>query len=272
MVLHLALALTACFLQAADPLEEIDGVFHQAYAAAKAGALARQGPVLVVSGDQLILYRDQDVVATAVIRAPPYHRLKDLAHVPLAIRLVAGGDGPLDPARAARLAALREKVAAAGAHPILAASLAFLDEALARKAVSGLDAYCAAMGGPLDAAAREAAALELEPLAKVVATWRKGPLAADWDRVRVVVIGSHMARDGEVSWQFFARLLDEPREGGRMVYAEEKWDPRDAMGLLASHALDGDLGRAFFGDPGRMHRDVLAPGARIWVDSHPPVP
>jgi len=152
---------------------------------------------------------------------------------------------------------------------LLAPSLSFLDGALVRGEVTGLDAYCAAMRGPLEALAREAAALELEALERVVRARCRDLPAADWDRVRVVVIGSHMAREGEVGWQFFTRLLGEDREGGRLVFAEEKRDPREALKLLATHAVDGDLGRAFFGDPDRMHRDVLAPGAGNWLDSHP---
>ncbi|BDU71424.1 hypothetical protein [Mesoterricola silvestris] len=260
MLLESLLILSCCRAVAADPLVEIDGAFHRAYAEARAGALAAQGPVLVVSGDSLLLYRGRVRVAEAVIRSPRYHRLKGLAHVPLAIRLSAGNPE--------RLAALRGWVAALepGAGALREASLAFLDGG---GDASGLDRYCAGMEGPLEALAREAAGLELEALEKAVGAWRRDLLAADWDRVRVVVIGSHMAREGEVGWQFFTRLLGEPGEGGRLVFAEEKWDPAEALKLLATHAVDGDLGRAFFGDPGRMHRDVLAPGAKKWLDSHP---
>jgi hypothetical protein len=88
----------------------------------------------------------------------------------------------------------------------------------------------------------------------------------------VVIIGSHMARDGEVTLQYFSRLLDEPREGGRIVYAEGLWQTREAMDLLATHQVDRAAGAAFFGDPMRMHRDVMADGAEAWLKAHLPAP
>jgi hypothetical protein len=80
-----------------------------------------------------------------------------------------------------------------------------------------------------------------------------------------------MARDGEVTLQYFRRLLGEPGEGGRVVYAEGLWQPRDALDLLATHEVDGAAGAAFFGDPLRMHRDILADGAAMWLDGHMPI-
>jgi hypothetical protein len=34
--------------------------------------------------------------------------------------------------------------------------------------------------------------------------------------------------------------------------------------------VDLDEGAAFFGEPMRMHRDILADGARKWLDDHLP--
>ena len=84
----------------------------------------------------------------------------------------------------------------------------------------------------------------------------------------MVLIGSHMAREGEVAWQYFSRLLGQALEGDRIIYAEGRWEVKDALDLLATHGLDRRLGAAFFGDPGRMHRDVLADAAKDWLDGH----
>lgn len=279
MVLKFALLLAGSLLLAAPPgpLDELNATFREQYAAARAEAYAHQGLVLLVSGDSLYLYRDQKVVAEAVVRPPSYHRLKAIDHVPLAVRLLVKpwGEGPLAPDRAGRLAAFRSKLLAvpgAASDPVLAASLKYLDGVLAANRVSrsDLDAYSRAVEPSLAANLDAAAAVELETLDAAVGAWRKTLPAADWDRVAVVVIGSHMAREGELSWQYFSRLLGQQCEGGRLVYAEEKWQPEDALKLLASHVVDLDLGGAFFGDPGRMHRDVLGDGAKKWLDSHPP--
>jgi len=94
--------------------------------------------------------------------------------------------------------------------------------------------------------------------------------AEDWRALRVVIIGSHMAREGEVAEQYFLRLLGEAGEGDRVVYAEGLWQPRDALDLLATHRVDLGAGAAFFGEPMRMHRDILGDGARRWLDAHVP--
>ena len=276
--------LAGLMLDGAGPLDELNAAFHEAYAVVRAEAFAHQGPVLVVDGDRLVLYRDQAVVAEEVVRPPAYHLLKAVAHVPLAVRLrlVAGQGaeagagslvrlrGQLEGARQALQVAFPDPATRARQARILDAALDFLDQVGGRTASSGeLDAYSAAMGPLLLANAGDSAALELAALDRTVSAWRRGPLAADWDAVRVVIIGSHMARQEEVGFQYFCRLLQEPGEGGRVVYAEEKWDPRDALALLAGHRVDRELGRAFFHDPDRMHRDVLADGAKKWLEGHP---
>ncbi len=251
-------------------LEELNGLFHETYASAREAALARQGPVAVVWGDRLLLYRDRQVAAEAVIRPPRYHHLKAVSHVPLAVRLAALplAGAPLDPARAAPLRKLRGRLAELPREPMLDASLGFLDRILARGAFSRqeVDAFSASLRLPLEEAMGEAAVLELEGLDAAVRAWGPQPPPG----LRVVILGSHMAREGEITWQYFARLLGETREGDRIVYAEEKAGPGEALTLLAAHTVDGDLGRAFFGDPDRMHRDLLGDAARAWLDSHRP--
>jgi len=70
-----------------------------------------------------------------------------------------------------------------------------------------------------------------------------------------------MPREDLAVTQYFLRLLHEPREGRRVVYAESLWDPAKAMDLLGTHLLDGGVARHFFGDYLRMHRDLLGGAA-----------
>lgn len=266
----------------ADPLAELNQAFHAAYASARAAALERQGPVVVVSGDELLLYRNHAQVARAVVRPARYHLLKVACHVPLAILLE--GPGSLDPARRAFLEEIRRNLGSAKAgleradagearrqEPLLGASIRMLDAALAKGAIGpeDLDAFAKAVREPVEANLREAAGIELACLDRVVGVWKAQLRPGEWEALRVLVIGSHMAREGEVSWQYFARLLGEDREGDRLVFAEEKWDPEAAMALLASHRVDRGLGAVLFGDPWRLHRDVMADAAKKWLDTHP---
>src|SRR5256885_2131277 len=96
--------------------------------------------------------------------------------------------------------------------------------------------------------------------------WRREMSADEWRALHVVVIGVHMARDEELATQYFLRLLGEPAEGRRVVYAEGLWDESRALDLLATHIMDGLVGAAFFGSDLRMHRVVFSDAARTYLD------
>lgn len=66
--------------------------------------------------------------------------------------------------------------------------------------------------------------------------------------------------------QYFDRLLGENSEGGRVVYSEGIWDEDKVLELMATLAVDGRIGAAFFGDPERMHRDLLGDAAKKYLD------
>jgi hypothetical protein len=83
--------------------------------------------------------------------------------------------------------------------------------------------------------------------------------------LQVVIIGPHMPREDLVVTQYFLRLLHEPREGRRVIYAESLWQEPQALDLLGTHLLDGGVGEAFFGDFMRMHRDLLGDAARQYL-------
>jgi hypothetical protein len=81
-----------------------------------------------------------------------------------------------------------------------------------------------------------------------------------WKRLHVIVVGAHMAREGEIAMQYFGRKLGEP-EGLRLIFAEGVWDEPGQLQLLGTHLIDASVGEGFFGDPLRMHRDLLSDGA-----------
>jgi len=99
-----------------------------------------------------------------------------------------------------------------------------------------------------------------------VTAWRKEMSAGDWAKLRVLVIGPHMPREGLVVMQYFSKLLNEPQEGRRIVYAEGLWEEPRALDLVGTHLLDGAVSEAFFGDYWRMHRDLLADAAKDYLD------
>ncbi|MBI3458337.1 MAG: hypothetical protein HY002_21410 [Candidatus Rokubacteria bacterium] len=265
-----------------DALAELNRAFRGAYSDAKARMLATARPLIIVKGDTAVLLHDGQREERPV-NSPRYHALKAVAHIPLAIYVaLTPGEGPLDETRVATLARLRELVPPARAglpalgYPapllarqerIVAESLAFLDDVLARRVYGRdqLQGFTRRMAPLVLANARDAVRAQLDALHAQVTAWRRELGSTEWARLHVLIIAPHMPREGEVTTQYFGRLLHEPFEGRRIVYAESLWEEPRALDLLATHLLDGRVGEAFFDDFMRMHRDFLSDAAREYL-------
>jgi len=286
LALTAALTMAGADAQPPEALAQANADFRAMYRDAKARALASAGPVLLVEGDTLVL-RDGAARKTVKFLPPGYTALKETSHVPLALFvLLHGAEGPLaDPTRKSLEGLVSEvrrarpslrsrpfpKGTLARQEQVLDASVALVEGMIGRGAVAPdeVSGFARRIGPLLEANAEDAAALELEALQKQVEAWR-AKLGSDWPRLHVVVMGSHMARTNEIALQYFERLLGESDEGGRVVFAEGLWDEEKALDLLATHLLDGAASAAFFGNALRLHEDMLAKGARKYLNAHPP--
>jgi hypothetical protein len=112
----------------------------------------------------------------------------------------------------------------------------------------------------------DAARAELDALHALVGRWRADMPAGEWDRLTVIVMGRPLPRKDSLAVQYFSRLLGEPGEGRRVVFAESLFDESKALDLLATRVVDTQLGVDFFDDPMRMHRDLLGDAARDYLD------
>ena len=273
---------------AKDPLlEALNGEFRAQYQQALAEALAPAGPVILEEGDDLILVHNG---ARVTVRVKPveYHELKSVAHVPLALFVMLSfpRETTLSADRMQRLRHYRELMRSAykslpsrhftadqlqRQNNIFHASFELLDGVLAKGQIRPptLQNFTRQIGPLLLANVSDATALEMRALYATAAAWQT---PAQWSALHMVMIGPHMPRDRECSIQFFERLFREPEEGKRIIYAEALWNEKDALNLLATHVVDEAAGAAFFGDPMRMHRDLLADAAKTYLDSHPLAP
>ena len=289
MTRYALLALLSAGIAAAQPapdskaLVDLNDAFRKAYAGAKQRMLAGAGPVTIANGDTAALVRNGSR-KEAMVNAPSYHTVKTIAHVPLAIFVaLTPGEGPLAPDRRATLAELRSLIPPARASletlkippatvsrqdRITTMSMAFIDDVLAkgRYTRAALESYTKKMTPLVMENAADATRAELDILHKQVTAWRKEMTADEWAKLRVVVVGPHMPREGLVVMQYFSKVLNEQKEGRRIVYAESLWEEPRALDLLGTHMLDGAVGEAFFGDFWRMHRDLLADAAKDYLD------
>jgi hypothetical protein len=266
-----------------DPLVTLNNSFLVAYAAARKEVLAHKGPVIFVQGDYVTLLRDGKRSRAKVI-PEVYHELKAVAHVPLAIfvMLQPYGDAEIDADRLAGLRKYREQFEPARKslakrgfaeavlqrqEQIFAQSAAFLDSVLKNKRFQKdeLTAYARKMAPLVLANADDAAKAQLDAMQEQMKTWRADMTAEEWRSLRVLMQASHMPRQGFVATQFFARLLGEKGEGQRIIYAEALSDEERALNLLGNYLLDVPAGSAFFDDPLRLARDLLADAAAAYI-------
>jgi hypothetical protein len=247
----------------ADALADLNRVARAAYADARSRALSHAGPVLIVGPAHIALLHGSARDEFELV-PPRYQDLKSIAHLALGLHsLFFEADreptrlGELRAAAVMALEALQDRGFTAAQldrqRKIIALSLP----------VAGafdLRAYERTVAPLLLANALDAAAAEIADLDVAVEEARRRLSPEEFSRLHVIVVGAHMARDGEIAMQYFEKLLGE-REGLRLVYAEGLWDEASELHLLATHLLDASVGEGFFGDPRRMHRDLLSDAA-----------
>ncbi len=268
-----------------DPLVTLNNAFRAEYSRAKTEALSKIGPLIIVEGSNVILVRNGKRTEAQIL-PPIYHSLKAVAHIPFAVFLMFDQSdfGQLTEARVAELRDYRKLIVNAqsslGAsgfsdiqlqrqQKIINDSLTFLDAAIQNRQVekTALDDFARQMSPVLLANVDEAARVELDALHSRVSEWRHQMTPDEWKSLHVVVMGAHMPRDSEITMQYFQRLLDEPIEGRRIIFAEGLWEEPRALDLLGTHLVDGSAGAAFFGEFMRMHRDLLSDAARVYIQN-----
>jgi hypothetical protein len=267
----------------ADPLETLNNSSRMLYAQAKATALARKDPVLIVVGDDLVL-RMADKRSSARVIPQIYHTLKSFAHIPMAldVTLAAHGENSLDEETLRELRDYRglfatagEKLATAGLDgeererqkAILAAATTFLDSILEKRRCTSAEriAFARQMNPLVMANAAAAARAALDMLHRQVCQWKGEMTPDEWSRVTVLIIGRQLPRKDNLAVQYFARLFGQSGEGKRLIYAEGLAEEPRALDLLATYRVDTQIGIDFFNDPLRMQRDLLADGARTYL-------
>lgn len=267
-----------------DPLSALNDTFRAAYRENRAGRLARIDPVIVVQFDDLHLIR-AGKTRTERFTPPIYHEYKAIAHIPLALyaKLAPLPGRPFDKATLDWLTAYLKQVQAAarsldgrpGWTPaqlalhkqIAAASEKFIEKVGSAEQMSDDDLtnFTRAMRPLVLASADAAAKAQLDGLHALVTKWR-AELGPHWSHVDVVVLGPKQPRPGNVQYEYFRRAMGPGAEGRRLWYAEGIFDKDGGMNLLGTILVDRGASIAFFNDPKRLERDLLADAARKHLD------
>ena len=268
-----------------DALLALNDASRAAYRRAKEVALARTGPVIFVEGDNLVL-KHGDRRTEARFTPDVYHTLKAVSHIPLALDVMLTpvldgdrvGDDLLDDLQRYRglIVGARAQVRSLGLRPgqarrqteIILSCLEFIDSLIKSQTCERgtRTAFTRRLAPLVMANATDAARADLDSLHRLVCRWRDQMPAGDWDRLTVIVMGQPLPRKNNLAVQYFSRLLGEPGEGRRILYAESLFDEAKALDLLATRLVDTQVGLDFFDDPTRMHRDLLGGAAKEYLN------
>lgn len=268
-----------------DAIERLNLKFRQLYAEARAERLSAVDPVVVARGDELVLLHQGDRVVGTKIH-PNYHDLKTIAHVPLAIFCVLGSkcDQPLATSTISSLTALKGLMQQATTN----LEKSFSDADLRKTQKSMLDRCSAFLSATIETESctetqlsdlidtvrpliltnvETATRLRIDNYHHQMQAWKKTLSSEEWNQLYVVIPGASLARKNETAVQYFSKLLGERGEGKRIIYAEAQFEEKQDLQLLGTYILDTEVGIAFFGDPWRMQRDLLASAADSYLDS-----
>ncbi|QDT90975.1 hypothetical protein [Gimesia algae] len=268
---------------ASEALMKLNREFMNAHAAARKLDLASGGPIILLEDGKLVLVRNGSETTTEIILTR-YDTVKVFAHMPVAIYLMLGppGAGKLDTQRLQQLAEYHgqidrvekqiehmglERTSLKRQKQLLADSRQFLEKVIQRQQFSTaeLQAFTRRMLPMIQANIAEAAASQLDTMHEQVMTWKKEMTPEEWQKLRVSVKGAVLARDGNLAMQYFERLLNLEGPGMRLIFMERYAPPTPMLTLLATRSVDRGISIAFFDNPDRMFRDVLADAAAAHI-------
>lgn len=115
----------------------------------------------------------------------------------------------------------------------------------------------------------DAARIQIENIHNAMMKWKSTILSKeeDWNAMKIAVSTSHLARQGNIASQYFARLFSiVDIESSDRVWVFEEFSLEKVKNLIKTEVVDQEISVGFFDDPRRMYVDVLSDGARKVLD------
>ena len=263
-------------------LQDINSSFINAHSAARKFDLA-EGPIILYRNGQLILIKN-DTKITANIIFQTYHTFKVFAHIPVAIYLMLSpqGEGPIKSKNLQLLRSYYKKLEYVHKNMhqitlnstelkkqkiILSRSIEFLKTILDNEKFNNkeLISFTQGMLPFINANIESAARNQLDAIHWQVMAWKSEMAPEYWKKLRVAIQGAVLARNGDLTKQYFKRLLNIKKEGLQLVYKELYFPPTPMLTLLATRSVDRGISVAIFNNPDRMFRDVLSDAAASYL-------
>lgn len=247
------------------------------------------GPIILCTSDLVSLLKGNRKTTVPFIK-PRFTGLKEITHITLGtfILLRNHTNESLGPDTIQRLRNYKDGIEKAdlvlnreqGLEPVdesrqkelIKKTISFLGTVIKDKLVSREDLrqYVRSCTASDLENAYEAAGSEIKTIDDAVSKWHKAMSPEEWKMLHVIIWTTHMPKQDLASFQYFSKLLNQPNEGDQIIVAESPspCDEEQAIELLVTHILDREIALEFFNDPSRMHRDLLADGAKEYLQKH----
>lgn len=269
---------------AKDALGTLNDSFRSSYRELRSWRISSLDPIIIVQFDELHLVRNGKTT-TENFTPPVYHDYKAIAHIPLALytKLARHVGRPFDKAMLEWLTMYLKQIQAAAASldgrpgwtpeqlrlhkQIATASEKFIEKIGSAEQVGDqeLTNYTRMMRPLVLASADAAAKVQLDGLHALVTKWR-AELGPRWTHIDVVVLGPKQPRQGNLQYAYFQRAMGRAAQGRRLWYAEGVFDKDGGLNLLGTILIDRGASLAFFADPVRLERDLLADAAQRHIN------
>ncbi len=274
-----------------SPIDAINDLSKESYAQARSRLLSKHGPILMVGFDGLRLKYAGATYVTGENDeprrvTPSLHRIKSVSHG-IALGIFSALNDceatkwsdkrpELENLRAPMITARDQNTPddftaeqAAREDRLLYAGSEFLTKVLNKGACptpEELQTFINTQKDDLAAATRDTTRMYLDHLHKETNELLAKLPADQVNNTTVVIIGSQLPRSQNAATQYFARRFGEKGESPKIIYAEMIFGTEGPLGLLGTHRLDRLIAKAFFNDEWRMHRDLLADDATVYLD------
>ena len=80
----------------------------------------------------------------------------------------------------------------------------------------------------------------------LVMDFKKNITTEEWENLSVIILGSHMARHGNIFSQYFGKVLDTRITSGKRIIFAESLNMKQSINLLSTHLIDLGAGAAFW--------------------------
>ena len=264
-----------------DFLQDFNQEFRNKYAQARMTKISRTEPLIICNGDNVtIIHRGKRFEEQVIPKL--YHDLKSISHIPLTIYLkLMFTQGNLSKELSNELKEYSQSIRSIrqsirfsmdieeNQYDIIDLSLSFLRNILQSNYIdqNQLKEFCQQMQTYLTININLAARAQLDMLYDKIEPWyHKRFNGTERQLMKIIIIGPKTVRHGHIEKVFFFTLLGEHFEGKHITYVENVEDEDKALEVLGTWYLDEDASTNFFGDPQRLHRDLLSDAAKMYVE------